>query len=297
MMSRKEKAIDFAKSLISRFRDDDVPSLGAQLTYYLVLSFFPFLIFLVSVVGFLQMNEDNVIRDIVLLLPSDSAENIRTIIDEARQNQSGALLSFSMLGTIWAASNGVNAIIKGLNKAYDEKEDRPFWKVRGISIAATLVLALVIWVSMLTLVFGKVIGEYLFQWMNYPAGFELIWGILKFAIPVAAMFGVFLLLYWLAPNRRLTWREVIPGSIFTTLGWIASSLLFSFYVNNFGNYTKTYGSLGGIIVLLIWLYWSSIIVLLGGEINATAAFGKQGQSKKTSTTYAVHVPWMKKKAL
>jgi membrane protein len=296
-MSRKEKAIDFAKSLISRFRDDDVPSLGAQLSYYLVLSFFPFLIFLVSVVGFLHMNTDKVLSDIVLLLPSDSANSIRTVIDEARQNRSGALLSVGMLGTLWAASNGVNAIIKGLNKAYDEEEDRPFWKVRGISIIATVVLALVIWVSMLTLVFGKVIGEYLFQWMNYPAGFELIWGILKFAIPLAAMFGVFLLLYWLAPNRRLTWREVIPGSIFTTLGWIISSLLFSFYVNNISNYTKTYGSLGGIIVLLIWLYLSSIIIVLGGEVNATAAFGNQREFKRSSKTYAVHVPWMKRKAL
>jgi membrane protein len=202
-----------------------------------------------------------------------------------------------MLATVWAASNGVNAIIKGLNKAYDEEETRPFWKVRGFSVIATLILAVVILVSMLMLVFGRIIGEYLFKWLDYPNAFPWIWSVIKLAIPLVALFGVFLLLYRVLPNRRLSWKDAVPGSLFTTLGWIVSSLLFSVYVNQFGNYAKTYGSLGGIIVLLIWLYWSSIIVLLGGEINATIAFSKEGKVKSAKKKYGLHLPWINKKTV
>ncbi|HUC92669.1 MAG TPA: YihY/virulence factor BrkB family protein [Paenibacillus sp.] len=295
-MIRKQKALQFGQGLIERFRDDEVPALGAQLTYYLLLSFFPFLIFLVSVIGFVQMDGDSVVSDLIRVLPTDTGQTVRDIVNEVTANRSGALLSIGMLATVWAASNGINAVIKGLNKAYDEAETRPFWKVRGISVLATLVLAIVIILAMLMLVFGRAIGEFLFQWLSYPAGFDLIWGIVKYAVPLLAMFAVFMLLYRMTPNRKLTWREVVPGSIFTTVGWIATSLGFSFYVNNFGNYTKTYGSLGGVVVLLIWLYISSIIIVLGGEINATLHFDKAGIRKKPGTRYAFHFPWPKKAA-
>lgn len=295
-MKKKEKVIEFIHCLISRFREDDVPALGAQLTYYLILAFFPFLIFLVSIVGFAKLSADVLLNEFIMVLPSDSGVTVREIITEVTENSSGAHLSLGMLATIWAASNGVNAIIKGLNKAYDEEENRPFWKVRGMSVLATFVLAIVILVSMVMLVFGKGIGQYLFQWMNYPAGFKFIWGVLKLAIPLFALFFVFMLLFRVTPNRKLTWKAVVPGSIFTTIGWIVSSLLFSFYVNQFGNYTKTYGSLGGIIVLLIWLYWSSIIVLLGGEVNATLCFSKEGKVKHETKKFGLQLPWMKGKS-
>jgi membrane protein len=296
-MKKKSNTFEFVQCVVARFREDDVPSLGAQLTYYLILAFFPFLIFLVSIVGFAHVSVDQLLGDLIHLLPYETGQTVRSSINEVTHNQNVALLSLGMLATIWAASNGVNAIIKGLNKAYDEAETRPFWKVRGLSVLATLVLAIVILISMLMLVFGKVIGQYFFQRMNYPAGFPWAWSILKLIIPLVSLFGVFLLLYRVTPNRRLLWRDVLPGSLFTTVGWIVSSLLFSFYVNQFGNYTKTYGSLGGIFVLLIWLYWSSIIMLLGGEINATIAFRKEGKEKCATKKFGLHLPWMNKKTV
>lgn len=276
------RAKRYAKNLYARFKDDDVPALGAQLTYYLILAFFPFLIFLVTIVSFFQMSGDSVLSEWIRMLPADTGGRLRTTLTEVTANRSGAVLSFGMLGTLWAASNGVNAIIKGLNKAYDEKETRPFWKVRGISVLSTLVLAVVIVLSMLLLVFGKVLGEYVFRLLSFPDGFPLIWNVVQYVVPLTAMLGVFVLLYWLTPDRRLTFREVIPGAVFTTVGWIASSLLFSLYVNHFGNYSKTYGSLGGVVVLLVWLYLSSNIILLGGEINATLAFDKEGRQSRIS---------------
>ncbi|MGU3568972.1 YihY/virulence factor BrkB family protein [Paenibacillus sp. D51F] len=293
-MKQRFNLKDFVKNMISRFQDDEVPAMGAQLTYYLLLAFFPFLIFIVSIVSFIDMSGDDVIEQLLRLMPEDGSNTVRDIIHEVSGNRNGALLSIGMIATIWAASNGINAVIKGLNKAYDEEEDRPFWKVRGISIIATVVLAVVIILVMLMLVFGKTIGEYLFQLLDYPSGFEPIWNIVSYLVPFAAMIMVFTLLYWITPNRRLCFREVLPGAIFATIGWIATSLLFSIYVNQFGNYSKTYGSLGGVIVLLTWLYLSSIIIILGGEINAALKFGQDGIQKKPQKTFGLHLPFTRK---
>jgi membrane protein len=274
-MIRDSKKFLFFKNLYSRFRDDDVPALGAQLTYYFILSFFPFLIFVVSLMSFVQLSGDSVIAELIRLLPDQTGEAINDILFEVTNNSRGALLSIGMIATLWSASNGVNAVIKGVNKAYDVEESRPFWKVRAISLAATLVLALVIMLAIVLLIFGEVIGQFLFSWFDSPVGFGLVWGILKYVVPISAMIVVFSLLYWIVPNRKLRFKAVIPGAVFATFGWIATSLLFQFYINNFGNYSKTYGSIGGIIVLLIWLYMSSNIILLGGEVNATLAAGRE----------------------
>ncbi|GBF73952.1 hypothetical protein PA598K_02278 [Paenibacillus sp. 598K] len=295
-MSKKEHVMDFVKRMIARFQADEVPALGAQLSYYLVLSFFPFLIFTVTLLGFAQMSGEQFIQETVQLLPTETASTVTSILNEVALNRSGAVLSFGILGTIWAASNGVNAMIKGLNKAYDEEESRPFWKVRGISILLTLVLSIVIILAMVLLVFGRGIGAYLFEILEYPAGFESTWNVVKIVVPLLGMIAVFTVLFWIAPNRKIRIKEVVPGAIFTTLGWIVTSLGFSFYVNNFGNYTNTYGSIGGVIVLLIWLYISSIIIITGGEINAALAFKREGREKIGAKTIGVKLPWANKKS-
>ncbi|WP_020433810.1 YihY/virulence factor BrkB family protein, partial [Paenibacillus riograndensis] len=177
-------------------------------------------------------------------------------------------LSFGMLGTLWAASKGINAIIKGLNRAYDIEESRVFWKIRGIAFLATLFIGLVVLLSILLLVLGTWLKTQVFLLIDLPYGFQKIWDLLQYAVPLFVMFLVFTLLYWIAPSRRLTLKEVMPGAMFATLGWIITSILFSVYVNQFSNFTETYGSLGGVMILLIWLYISSIIILAGGEINA-----------------------------
>ncbi|MCM3626170.1 YihY/virulence factor BrkB family protein [Paenibacillus glycanilyticus] len=273
-MKRVSKILPFSKNLYSRYRDDDVPALGAQLTYYFILSFFPFLIFVVSLMSFVQLSGDNVVAELIRLLPEQTGEAIQLILQEVTDNSRGTLLSIGMIATLWSASNGVNAVIKGVNKAYDVEENRPFWKVRAISLAATVVLALSILLAIVMLIFGEVIGEFLFDWFDSPIGFGLIWGTLKYVFPISFMIVVFSLLYWIVPNRKIRFKSAIPGALFATFGWIASSLLFQFYINNFSNYSKTYGSIGGIIILLIWLYISSNIIILGGEVNATLAGGQ-----------------------
>ncbi|GAA3404747.1 YihY/virulence factor BrkB family protein [Paenibacillus hodogayensis] len=273
-MKRMDKTKQLVKALLKRCREDEVAALGAQLSYYSVLAFFPFLIFVVSLIGFANLSSDDFMEDLILVLPGETGNTVSDIIAEVTANRSGTLMSIGMLTTIWAASNGMNALIKGLNKAYDRQESRPFWKVRGLAVLSTVLLAVFIPFVMGLLIFGKAISGYVFQLADYSGSFEAMWGIARYALPIVALAVVFLLLYWIVPDRKMAIREAVPGTLFTTFGLLVTSAGFSFYVNNFGTYTKTYGSLGGIIVLLIWLYMSAMIVMIGGEINAALAFDR-----------------------
>jgi len=134
------------------------------------------------------------------------------------------------------------------------------------------------------IVFGRWIGDQLNRLLDDPPGFESVWGPLQYVTPLVILIAVFTALYWIAPNRQIKIREAFPGAVFATIGWLLTSLAFSFYVNNFGNFTKTYGSLGGIIILLTWLYFSSIIIMVGGEVNATLKAGKRERVPVRRTT-------------
>ncbi|PZE20851.1 YihY/virulence factor BrkB family protein [Paenibacillus xerothermodurans] len=285
----------FAENLYCRIQDDEVPAMGAQLTYYLILSFFPFLMFIIAVLSFSNMTAQDVIQGMTRVLPDLSMQTILDVFAEIQQSRSGSLLSVGLIATIWSASNGINAVMKSLNKAYDVEEERPYWKVKGLSIIATIVMAAVILCSMLLLIFGKIIGEAIYKLVHLPGSFDTIWSVAQYVIPLLVIATVFMLLYRYIPNLRLTFKEVLPGAVFATCGWLLTSVLFSFYVNNFGNYTKMYGSIGGIIVLLIWLYLSSVILILGGEINATLHFDKKGLKKTSCKKFALSVPFGRKK--
>ncbi|NGZ74842.1 YihY/virulence factor BrkB family protein [Saccharibacillus alkalitolerans] len=266
-------ALDFGYRLFKQIRDDEVGGIGAQLAYYLLLSFFPFLIFLVTLVGYADLSIEEMMKLARQVVPEAAMNSVEGILSEVTQG-SQALLSIGMIATLWTASRGINAVIKGLNKAYDVEEDRKFWQIRLVSLLSTLVLGVVLLVSLLLLVFGSWIGDQVNRLLNYPSGFERIWSTLQYSIPLVVLIAVFTALYWIAPNRKIRLREAIPGAIFATVGWLLTSLAFSFYVSNFGNFTKTYGSLGGVIILLTWLYLSSIIIIVGGEVNAALKAGR-----------------------
>lgn len=285
MNDKTKKTLSFAENLYCRFQDDEVPAMGAQLTYYLILAIFPFMIFLVALIGYTPFTTWDLLDALKKVLPQSNSQVLVDAIRNMQNNRSGALLSFGIIGALWSASSGVNAIIKALNKAYDEPETRPFWKVKGLSLLVTLVLTLVLVSSLALLVFGRWLGEWIFRTFALPDFFDELWSVAQFAFPIVIIALVFTAMYKYVPNRHLKFKEVLPGALVATVGWIAASGLFAFYVSNFGNYTKTYGSLGGVIVLLTWLYISSIIVVLGGEVNATLAFDREGKSKPECKKY------------
>ncbi|NDI34852.1 YihY/virulence factor BrkB family protein [Chengkuizengella sediminis] len=287
----------FFNEMICRIQDDEVNAIAAQLTYYQILSFFPFLIFLITLLSYTTITSEDVLQEIKELLPENTDQMILNLITETVSSRSETLLSLGVIATIWTASRGVMAIIRGINKAYDEAENRHYVVVRGISILYTLYLALVLLLLFIMLVFGEVIGKRVFSFFELPLYFGTVWDWMKYLIPLIVIFFVFVFLYHSAPNRKLKYREVLPGTIFTTVGLIIVSLLFSIYVNNFGNFSKTYGSIGGVIALLIWMYLINITIILGGEINAALTNLREGRRREHCKHFGYYLilPFKQKK--
>lgn len=269
----------FLGDLYNRLKKDEITALGAQITYYLILAFLPFLVFLLTLISYTPITREQTLANFAAVIPPKAYELVLGVLQEVTSSDRATLLSFGMLVSVWIASNGVSSLIRGINKAYDQEETRSFLKVTGISALFTLALSMVIIFTFTLLVFGEVIGRYLFSLLGIAASFKTVWGLIRYIIALSTMTLVFTSIYYYIPNRRLSFKEVLPGALFADLGWVLISLAFSFYVNNFYIYSNTYGSLGGVFILLLWLYWCSIIVLLGGELNAALFFHKRNPGK------------------
>lgn len=283
-MSRYKRR-SMIRSLFFRYIDDEITAMGSQLAYSLLLSFFPFLILLITLIGYSSIRSEEVLAALAGVLPNDVMKLISKTVVEVVDTKRTDLLSISMITTIWTASNGFNAVIRGLNKAYDEKEKRPYWKVQLTAILCTLGLALILITSLGLLVFGEVGVKFLVKKLHATYSAEFLIDAARYVIGLSVMILVFTAVYRYTPSKRLNWYETIPGAIFTTLGLTLVSLGFSFYVNNFGSYSKLYGSIGAVIALMSWLFIISIIVLIGGEINATLAYRKLDLEKHKGDKY------------
>ncbi|OES45402.1 ribonuclease [Domibacillus iocasae] len=266
----------FFKHLLRRVKASDVPGIAAQMAYFFLLALFPLMIFMVTLLGYLPIDPNEVFNIIKTFAPADSLSLVQDTLFEVTSNQNGGLLSVGILGTIWSASNAMNAVIKGLNYAYDVKETRAFYVARGLSILLTFAFIFIIAVMLILQVFGEQIGRFAFEFLGMGDQFLIVWTWIRFLLPPVVLFLVFVGLYYLAPNLKVKYVTVLPGALFATIGWIIVSLGFSFYVNNFGNYSATYGSIGGVIILMIWLYLSAMIILIGGEVNALRNDQKRG---------------------
>lgn len=270
---RKDKNLKiFIKYLIERSKEDEIVSLSAQLAYFLLLSIFPSIIFGITLLGQLPISSNdilNLLYNMSYIVPRDTYVLIENIILSVFNTRRGEnVLSISIIMSLWSASNGMKAIIRSLNKAYNIKEDRGFLYSRLISIFLVFAVVTAIIIALILSVFGNLIGNFMYLYFHLEASFLQFWDITRYGISILLLFVLFILLYCIAPNKKLRCKEVYIGTIFAVVGWIMVSSLFSYYVDHFGNYSAIYGRIGGIIVLMIWLYLSSMILILGGEINA-----------------------------
>ena len=261
------------KATVQEFQRDDALGLAAQLAYYLILALFPFILVLVSLMGTFGNQElaSEVLGYFRQVMPKEAYRIIETFTGNIISGDAKApgLLSFGILFTIWAASGAFAALINAMNRAYDVQETRPFWKVRGLAILMTLGLSVLILVGVLLLVLGPQIGATIANLFGLEDTFLLVWGVARW--PVALLFMVFTvaLLYYFAPDVDQPFRWITPGGLIGVLLWVLASVAFNFYVSNFGSYNKTYGSIGAVIVLLLYLYISSLTILFGATLNAT----------------------------
>lgn len=272
-----EEIIRFLKQLFERFVQAEVLGLSAQLAYFFLLSLFPFLMFIVTLIGYLPFDDRMVITVLAEYLPEDVVFMIDENLKEIMNNRSGGLLSISIIGTLWSASNGFNAITRSFNKAYGVKPARNFLLNRIIAIGLMFSMIAAIIIALLFPVFGRLIGEYVLVNVPLPETIVDMWDVLRWVSSSVMFFVVFFVLYKLAPNKKMKENHVLYGTIFATVGWQLTSYGFSYYVETLGNYSLTYGSLGTVIVLMIWFYLSGIIITTGGVINAH--FSERRQEK------------------
>ncbi|AIY04753.1 ribonuclease [Planococcus sp. PAMC 21323] len=262
------KGSGFIKELIQRIKDVDVPGLGAQLAFFFLLSIFPLLIFLVTLLPYLTLSRGEIFSFLEEIIPGTIYILIESTVTEVLTTQNTGLLSFGVLATIWSASLGMNALIKSLNLAYNVKENRPILLARIMSIILTFLLIFILIVALALPIFGEQLGRLIFSFLGLEEGFLSVWDSVRFTIPAIVIFVACAIIYWLAPNVKLNILSVLVGAAFAATGWLLSSYLFSIYVKNFGSFSATYGSIGGIIVLMLWLYVSAMILIIGGQINA-----------------------------
>ena len=265
------KTVIFLVMFIKKIGDDDIFALGAQLAYYMVLSFIPFLMFLMNLVGFSHLNSDTILNLLSNVMPTEAFNLIQSTVIEIVDKEQTGLLWISIALAIWVSSSGFKAVIKGLNKAYGVKETRSYIKLKLISMIYTILLALIVIATLLLFVFGDVIGDFFIKVLEHPEVIYYIWNMLRYVVVILIMVLFFMFLYNATPCVRLGWLEVIPGAVITTLGWISISYIFAYYVNNFSNYSRLYGSLGAVFMFMTWMFITSMILILGGEINAVLA--------------------------
>ena len=223
----------FVLALFQRLKYADISGFGAQLAYFFLLSLFPLLIFLMTLLPFLDFPTDIIYTIIENVLPSQVYTMIEGTISEVLQNRNGGLLSIGIIGTIWSASNGVNALGKSLNRSYNKVESRPYIIARLMSVMFTLMLIVLIVVALVLTVFGEQIGLFLFSSFGFEAGFFVIWNKFRLLLPPVLIFVVLTLMYWIMPNIKLYLKSVLVGALFSTFAWLFVSYAFSYYINHF----------------------------------------------------------------
>lgn len=261
----------FLESLLKSIKSNEVSGAGAELTYFFILSIFPFMIFLLSIISFTPLVGQDVINSLLQIIPSEARGVVSNIALELANKRSETLLSTSIILALWTGSLGISKLFKYINKAYGVKEKRSYIFQKILSLIFTITLALLIIIVLLTLVFGEVIANKIFTYFGVSQIFSEFWQTIIMITPIISLILVFSLLYFIAPSTKkfasIKLRYVLPGAIFTSLGWIIASFGFSYYVRNFASYGATYGSLGGIIILLVWLNLTNLIIVLGAEVN------------------------------
>ena len=264
---------ELAKRVWTEINNDRVWGRAAELSYYFLLALFPLLIFLTSVIG-IVLGPGTGARQALFsylagIMPPSAFQLIDATMLEISQASSGSKISFGLLAALWAASNGMSAITDSLNAAYDVEETRPWWKHRLVAIILTIALSVLIISALLLVVAGGGIGEGVANAYGFGPAFAIAWKIIQWPVAFAFLILAFALIYYFAPDLRdQKWHWLTPGAAIGVALWLLVSFGFRTYLQFFDSYSATYGSLGAVIILMLWLYFTGLAVLIGGEINS-----------------------------
>jgi membrane protein len=280
------------KRTIAEFKEDNLTDWAAALTYYGVLSIFPALLVLVSILGVIGQSATQPLIDNLGSVAPGSAQEIFTSAIKNLQSSQGAagvLVIVGLAGALWSASGYVAAFMRASNVIYDIEEGRPIYKTLPVRVLLTLVLLVLLAISAVGVVATGGLAEKIGDLLGVGDTAVDVWKIAKWPVLLLVVSFMFALLYWAAPNVKPTgFRWISPGGLLAVIGWLIASAAFAFYVANFGSYNKTYGALGGVIIFLVWLWISNIMVLLGAQFNAELERGRaieEGMRPKDKEPY------------
>lgn len=275
--------LSLTRLTVKKIGEDELSTRSASLSYYFLLALFPMVLFLVSMVGVVagpgSQLRDTIITALGSLAPGSASDLIRNVINQTFKSSSGLKLAAGILGALWAASGGMGAVVTSLNVIYRTPETRPWWKQKLTLIGLTLALAGLIIVGLVLVLYGGKIGEFIAAHVGMGGAFTLAWKILQWPVSFAAMFLSFSIVYYFAPDlEERRWYWVTPGAAAGVILWLLSSLGFRVYLHFFNSYSATYGSLGAVVILMLWLYITGFAILIGGELNWVI----EDQDKKTA---------------
>ena len=260
---------DVVKKSVKDFLDDDMTTYASALAYQVFFSIFPFVIFLVALLGFFHLPDffDWLRQQAQVVLPQQAMDEVNQVLDGLQQPQ-GGLLSLGVIVALWTASSAIRAVMNALNVAYDVKEGRPAWKLYPLSMLYTLGVAALLIAAAALLLVGPQAMEWLADQVGLEQVFVTLWTWLRWPVVLIVLTLAVALIYYIAPDVEQDFRFITPGAVLCVLVWIAASLGFDFYVSRFADYNATYGSIGTIIVLLTYFFISAAVLLFGAEVNA-----------------------------
>jgi membrane protein len=250
--------------------EDDCLGWAGELAFFWFLALFPALLFVVALASSLPVQHliDVVVGNLARVAPGDVLVIVREQIVQIADGPPRGLLTLSLLGALWSSSSAMTAIIDTLNQAYHVREGRSWWRVRLLAVGLTVVLIVFALIGVALVMIGPTLAEYLENSLGVPPRFAWLWVIVEWPLVFGLTLTALGWVYYFAPDVRRRWAWITPGSIAATLLWILASLGFKWYAGHFGEYQKTYGAIGGVIVALLWLYTSGLAILVGAELNA-----------------------------
>lgn len=271
----KAKILKYPKYILQLILENDFPGMAAEMGFMLMLGIFPAMLFLMAVFGW--MGNKSFMNPVLLffsnILPTDSMKLIYTVLNEVMIFSKGGLIAFiGIIVSLFLTSNAVAVILKGLNRAYKVEETRSFVYTRLLSIIMVFVNTFMLFLSINLIVFGKLIVNFLIHYIGISHAFALTLLTLRWPVSFLALYAMAFINYYILPDLKgeesLKRKSALPGTLFFCIFWLVGSSAFSIYINNFHTYNKVYGTIGAFAVLMVWLYYSSFLLLIGAEINS-----------------------------
>lgn len=277
------------RTVAQRIADDRITGRAAQMSFYLVLSAFPTLLILMSALGAVLESESRVQAELLArvgsVAPDSIVQLLEGLLDHLARNSQG-LLTWGIVVALWAASTGMVATMRGLNHAYAVAEERPWWRIRLGGLVLTLAMIVLMATAMLLLAYGVTLAESIGRAVGFGPAFVLVWQVAQWPLIVGFVLLALNLLYHFAPNRRVRWRWLRPGTVLALGCWLLASAGLKFYAATFTQVNVAYGSIGAVILLLLWVYLTNIAVLVGAEVNATLEHAPIGRDRAASAAGA-----------